>query len=420
MSRKWSVLAFLCGIFVIYTVDRALLGLLAIPIQQETGLSDVRFGLLGSAIFWTYALAVPFAGLAGDRFDRSRLIGLAALAWSAMTFLAGFADGFWSLLALVSFAIVVPQTLYSPAANALIASLHDKTRTVAMSCHQAAFYTGWFVSGAAVAGISAFFGTWRAVFFACGGVGIASALAFLWFSRRERVDRSSSCDRSSRDSIAIGQSADQSIKQSLRAYFGCPSALLVSVGYVTEVFVACGYCAWGPKFVANKFALSAGAAGTGVMFWHYAAAFAAILGAGFLTDACVKRWPRFRLALSLSATVVAVPALLLFGLGTSLLLVWTGAALLGAMLGVIGANQFTNLFDVVPSAFRSGAIGFLTVMAGLCGGLSPVLLGALSEAAGLRGFERGFALFAAVQALPIAALAACILFTFRKDRLVES
>ena len=105
------LLAFLCGIFVTYTVDRALLGLLAIPIQEETGLSNVKFGVLSSAIFWTYALAVPFAGLAGDRFNRVRLIGFAAMAWSAMTFLAGFAGGFWSLLVLVSFAVVVPQTI---------------------------------------------------------------------------------------------------------------------------------------------------------------------------------------------------------------------------------------------------------------------------------------------------------------------
>ena len=417
MTRRWSVLAFLCGIFVIYTVDRALLGLLADPILKLPGMTKVRFGLLGSVIFWTYAAAVPFAGLAGDRFSRARLIGFAAFTWSAMTFLAGFAGGFWSLLVLVSFAIVVPQTLYSPSANALIASHHDKTRTIAMSCHQAAFYTGWFVSGAAVAGIVALFGTWRAVFFVCGGVGMAMSLAFLAFAgRSEKSAKPSPSD-------AIEQSNNQNnrtIRQSLRAYFGCKSALLTSVGYVVEVFVSSGYCVWGPKFVMSKFEISAGAAGTGVMFWHYAAAFGAILGAGFLTDAFVRRWPRFRLMLSLAATVGTIPALLLFGLGDSLPLVWTGAALLGAMLGVIGANQFTNLFDVIPSDYRSGSIGFLNVIAGLCGGLSPVLLGWLSETGGLRGFERGFCLFAAVQVLAIAALATSVLFTFRKDRLIES
>ena len=70
MTRKWSILAFLCGIFVIYTVDRALIGLLAIPIQKEFSLTDVQLGVLSSAIFWTYAAVASFSGLAGDRFKR--------------------------------------------------------------------------------------------------------------------------------------------------------------------------------------------------------------------------------------------------------------------------------------------------------------------------------------------------------------
>ena len=165
------MLAALCVLFALYTVDRALLGLLAVPIQAETGMSNVRFGLLNAAVFWTYALVAPVAGLAGDQFDRARLIGLAAMAWSLMTFLAGLAGGFWSLLLLASVAVVVPQTLYSPTASAFIASIHRETRTVAMSCHQAAFYTGWLVSGAVVAGLVSRFGSWRAAFLALGAFG---------------------------------------------------------------------------------------------------------------------------------------------------------------------------------------------------------------------------------------------------------
>ena len=41
--NKWTILAFLCGLFLFYTVDRAILGVLAIPIQDELKLSDVQF-----------------------------------------------------------------------------------------------------------------------------------------------------------------------------------------------------------------------------------------------------------------------------------------------------------------------------------------------------------------------------------------
>lgn len=411
LDRKWGVLAFLCAIFVTYTVDRALLGLLSTPIQEETGLSDLRLGVLKSAVFLTYAAVVSFAGLAGDRFNRAKLIGLAALTWSLMTFLAGFAGGFWSLFVLVSFAIVVPQTIYSPTASALIASLHTTTRTIAMSCHQASFYTGWFVSGAAVAGLLALFHSWRAAFFSFGALGMVLGVAFLVFSCRQEPSTASAGNRT--------VVAKPSFGASLKAYFGCPSALLASVCYVVEVFVSWGYVTCGPQFVERKFGLTSSAAGTGVMCWHYAASFAAILCAGFLTDALVKRWPRFRLVLSTLSMALAIPALLLFGCGDSLPLVWTGAALLGAMFGVIGANQFTNLFDVIPSAHRAGAIGFLNVIAGLVGSLAPLMMGALSQHRGVSGFETGFSVFAAVQGVGIVALAISFFFTFGKDRLAE-
>lgn len=408
MKNKWTLVAFLCALFVVYTIDRALLGVLAVPIQNETGLDNVRFGVLSAAVFWTYSVCVPFSGLAGDRFNRARLIGIAVTVWSAMTFLAGFATGFWSLLLLVSVAICAPQTLYGPSANALIAEHHDETRTFAMSCHQAAYYTGWFVSGAAVAGVLAVFGNWRWAFFVFGTVGLLLGVSFLLWSRRFAPAIR-----------MVEQSSKPTVKQSIKAFFGCRSAMLVAVCYVAEVFVGYGYSAWGPKFIAQKFNLSASVAATGVMFWHYAAAFAAILVAGRVTDRFVVRWPRFRLALSASALVVTMPALVLFGTSDSLPVVWAASATLGAMLGVIGANQFTVIFDVVPSQYRAGSIGFLNVIAGLVGSFSPIVLGALSQARGVAGFELGFAAMAGVQVIACLALVVAATRTFLADRKSE-
>lgn len=402
MKGRWTLVAFLCALFVVYTIDRALLGILAVPIQNETGIDNVRFGVLSAAVFWTYSVCVPFSGLAGDRFNRVKLIGCAVVAWSLTTFLAGFATGFWSLFLLVSVAICAPQTMYGPSANALIAEYHDKTRTLAMSCHQAAYYTGWFVSGAAVAAVLSLCGSWRWAFFAFGSLGLVLGVGFLLWGRRLSSPQGASC-------------RGPSIKASLKAFFGCPTARLVAVCYVAEVFVGYGYSAWGPKFIAQKFGLTPAAAGTGVMFWHYAAAFASILLAGSVTDRVIGRWPRFRLVLSASALLVSMPALVLFGLSDCLPLVWGAAALLGAMLGVIGANQFTALFDVVPSQFRSGSIGFLNVIAGLVGSLAPIALGALSQRLGLRGFEIGFASMVGVQTAAVVALAVAVLTTFRRD-----
>ena len=397
------LLAFLCGLFLVYTVDRAILGVLAIPIQDELKLLDVQFGLLSSGIFWTYALVVPFAGLVGDRLDRSRLIGWAAILWSLMTFCAGFADCFTTLFLLVSVAVVVPQTLYSPAANALISEHHTQTRTLALSFHQAAYYTGWFISGAAVAAVLAFCGSWRWTYFIFGGIGMALGAAFLFYGS------------SGKAGTATASAAKPPVSASLKAFFGCPTAILCAFAYIVEVFVGYGYSAWGPKFIAKKFDLSPGVAGTGVMFWHYAAAFAAILVSGWLTDRFIRRYPRFRLVFMLATQFVAAPMLVLFAFGPTLALVWTAAAVFGLSRGAYGANQFAAIFDVVDSRYRAGALGFLNVFAGLIGSLAPIGIGFLSQKYGNRGFEWGFAALGGSFVVAIAALLLAHFVTYGRD-----
>ncbi len=414
MKNKWVLLGFLCATFVVYTLDRALLGPLAIPIQKDTGISDVQFGVLNAAVFWTYAAVVPFAGIIGDRFNRAKLIGIASIVWSAMTLLAGFSTGFWSLFLLVAFAITAPQTLYSPSAFAMVADAHKQTRAIAMSCHQAAFYTGWLVSGAAVALVLAWCGSWRWAYFIFGTLGLVLGIVFLTVASASGKGNSEK-----RSASAVPPPPKATVVESLKAFFCCPSAVLAALAHVSLTFVAFGYTAWGPKFVAQKFSISPGAAGTGVMFWHFVFAFAAIIGAGFLTDRMVRSFPRFRLVLQSAALLVAAPFLALFGFTSTLMVVWVAAALFGVMKGLFEANSINSLYDVIPSRCRSSAIGYLNVLAGTFGSLAPVILGWLSQTRGNDGLALGFAAYGGVLAIASLLLVCSLLFTFKRDRIKE-
>lgn len=409
MRNKWTVLLLLCATFAVYTVDRALLGPLAIPIQEDTGITDVQLGILNAAVFWTYALVVPFAGLMGDRINRLVLVGVAAVLWSVMTVFAGFAVGFWTFLLLASISVTVPQTFYSPAAFALIAEGHRETRSVAMSCHQAAFYIGWLASGAVVAAILSWFGSWRWAYYLFGGIGLALGVVALVAGRRGKRAVPKDLRADAKDVV--------SLRESLRAFFCCPSAVLVALGHVAFTFVCFGYTSWGPKFVAEKFSLSPGAAGTGVMFWHFAAALAAILLTGVVTDRLVARWPRFRLAVQATALLAAAPVLALFGWSKSLAFVWLAAAAFGVAKGMFEANSVNSLYDVIPSRYRSSAIGYLNVLSGLLGALAPMILGGLSQRRGIDGLNVGFSALGAVLVVAFGLLLVSFFFTFRRDRI---
>jgi MFS family permease len=88
---------------VVYTfnfIDRQIIGILAVPIKADLGLTDTQLGLMGGlafALFYT-GLGIPVAMLA-DRFNRTWIMTAALTIWSAMTAASGLATNFWQLFA---------------------------------------------------------------------------------------------------------------------------------------------------------------------------------------------------------------------------------------------------------------------------------------------------------------------------------
>ena len=393
--------------FFFHQADRALFGLLTIPIQKDIGLTDVQIGWINTTLSWTLAAMTVVSGFIGDRFSRKWIITLSLIAWSLMTVCMGFVGGFAGALFFRSIATGVGESFYAPSAYALIANYHKETRSVALSIHQAALYVGLMVSGLVVAWALGFLGTWRNVFIAFGAAGCALGVAFIWALRDGTKGTGAA-------HVAGGMMGG------LRAYFCNPSALCATAGFVAIVFVNNAYLFWAPKFAAEKFALDVGTAGKGVMLWHHLFAFAAILAGGVLTDRFVRRFPRFRLGFQILALLCGAPMLLWIGLAPSFAGLLVAASAYGVFRGFFEVNTHASLFDVVPPQFRSTAVGLLNMIAFFFGGLSGVAMGALSQRWGVRGFEIGFGVMAASYALGATLMAYGFFFTFKRDRVLET
>ena len=410
-SYKWFLIAMLSCAFFFHQADRALFGLLTIPIQDDLHLTDVQIGWINTTLSWTLAAMTVVAGFLGDRFSRKWIITLSLIAWSLMTICMGFIGGFAGALFFRSIATGVGESFYAPSAYALIAVHHKETRSVALSIHQAALYVGLMVSGLAVAWMLGFLGTWRNVFIAFGAAGCALGIIFIWALR----DGANSCsNRRTQPSTSNFR-----LSTSLRAYFCNPSALCATAGFVAIVFVNNAYLFWAPKFAAEKFAIGVGEAGKGVMLWHHLFAFAAILAGGITTDHFVKKMPRFRLGFQSVALLCGAPALLWIGLAPSFASLLVAASAYGVFRGFFEVNTHASLFDVVAPDHRSTAVGLLNMIAFFFGGLSGVAMGTLSQRWGVRGFEIGFGIMAAAYALGAALMAFSFFFTFNKNRIVE-
>ena len=429
---KWAMLAMLSCAFFFHQADRALFGLLTIPIQDELGLTDVQIGWINTVLSWTLAGMAFIAGPVGDRFSRKWIITLSLISWSLMTFMMGFV-GDWRICGFVipaffvvmffrSIATGVGESFYGPCYPPLIAAFHKETRSIALSIHQGALYFGLMTSGVLTAWALGFLGTWRHVFMAFGGAGFLLGVFFI-FALRDTAPNAQTPQPPKQPNAQTPKHPNTQTPPSFFSglvYFAKkPSAWCAMAGFVAIVFVNNAYLFWAPKFMAMKFGTSVGAAGTQTMLYHHLCAFLAILAGGLLTDRFVKRMPRFRLGFQIVSMLCGAPCLVLIGLMPAAASMIALTAAYGVFRGFFEVNTHASLFDVIPPPYRSTSVGIFTVFAFFVGGLSGVVMGALSQQYGVRGFEVGFALMGGAYLVGALLMAISFFVTFRRDRIVE-
>ena len=420
---KWLLLGLLSCTFFFHQADRALFGLLTIPIQNELHLTDVQIGWINTVLSWTLAGMAFIAGPIGDRYSRKWLITGSLIAWSLMTFMMGFV-GDWRICGvfLPAFVVVmffrsiatgVGESFYGPCYVPLIAAYHKATRSLALSIHQGSLYFGLMVSGVLTAWALGLLGSWRHVFMVFGGAGFLLGVSFIWILKDVRQETK---DRKGES----GEMGDRpGLLSGFKVFFKCPSAWCAMAGFVAIVFVNNAYLFWAPKFMAEKFGVSVGTAGAQTMLYHHLLAFIAILAGGVITDRFVKRWPRFRLGFQILALLAGAPCLVMTGFAPTAVGMIVMAALYGVFRGFFEVNTHASLFDVIAPAYRSTAVGIFTVFTFFFGGLSGVLMGALSQKYGVRGFEIGFSVMGASYVVGALLMMISFFFTFKRDRIVE-
>ncbi len=171
----------MCILVLVYTfnfIDRQIVGILAVPIKADLGLTDTELGLMGGlafALFYTL-LGIPVAMLA-DRWNRTWIMTIALTVWSGMTAVCGLAQNFWQLF-LARLGVGVGEAGGVAPAYSLIADYFpSEQRARALSAYSFGIPIGSAL-GTVFGGFIASKIDWRYAFFIVGIAGVLVAPLF--------------------------------------------------------------------------------------------------------------------------------------------------------------------------------------------------------------------------------------------------
>jgi len=246
-GNRAYVLFILVVVYTFNFIDRQIIGILAVPIKADLGLTDTQLGLMGGlafALFYT-GLGIPVAMLA-DRFSRTWIMTAALTIWSAMTAVSGLATNFTQLF-LARLGVGVGEAGGVAPAYSLIADYFPPgQRARALSIYSFGIPIGSAI-GIVFGGIIASLINWRYAFFIVGLAGIVIAPIFrLTIKEPPRGQY----DRQRTDTQAPG------LKVILRTLSRKPSFWLLSLGASCSSMMGYGLFFWLPSFFVRSYHLS--------------------------------------------------------------------------------------------------------------------------------------------------------------------
>jgi MFS family permease len=372
-SPGGRVLLILLIAYIFNFIDRQIIGVLAVPIKAELGLSDTELSLMGGIAFALFysGLAIPIAWLA-DRKSRVNIISVSVALWSAFTALCGLAQNFWHLF-LARMGVGIGEAGGVAPSYALISDFYPKEKRA----RALAFFSLGIPIGSA---LGVFFGgwiashlDWRSAFLIVGLAGLPAALLVKLFVPEPVRGGYDGADRTAADAAPPFMTV-------VARLAATPSFWLLSFGAASGSILGYGLIFWLPSFFHRSFELPladvglfygsivlvGGIAGTWLGGWFgdrtgpaNPGAYARIPAICFLIAA-----PTF--AVGLFAPSLAV-AWILFTIGQMLALAWLGP--------VIAAVQ-----HIVPPNMRATASASFLFINNLIGiGFGIFFLGFMSD-----------------------------------------
>lgn len=372
--RAWLIVGLLWFVGCLNYLDRVMITTMRESILAEIPMTDAQFGSLTAVFLLVYAVFSPFAGFVADRFNRSRVIIVSFITWSAVTWLTAHARSYEQLLATRAL-MGISEACYIPAALALIADYHrTTTRSFANGLHLSGVMVGSGLGG--LGGWLAERHGWSHAFALFGQLGIALAAVLILFLR----DRPAAEGMPAVGDAARTELAPVRLGEALHSLCGNRDFLLALVYWGLLGASAWAVIGWMPTYLNEHFNLGQGTAGLSATGYYQAAALAGVIIGGLWADRWSRRHPRGPIYVVMIGLAVSAPSILLVSATDTLFLALGGLVLFGLTKSFADANMMPILTLVADPRYRATGYGLLNLCACAVGGATIYIGGLLRDA----------------------------------------
>lgn len=407
---KWVMLGLLTFTYFLMHAARQVFNAAFPQIKADLpGTSDAEWGFTRTAFLFSYAVMVPFAGIAADLFRRKWVVVLGTLMFSASVFFTGWVGGFVSMLVMYGLLNGIGQCMIPASCSSLVAQFHVKTRSTALSVYQTGLYFGVIIAS----GVSGWLGSvaeggWRWAFWVFGAIGLVWALILIFFLRDTPPIEVKTAE---------GAEKKATFREAALAMVSKPSAILLTFAFGMLVFGSNCFRTFMPMFLFKEsgYGLSLGSAAFHGVFWFFIGSFVGIFAGARVSDRFSSRRAGLRLEVMAIGLLLSAPAMAGMVYMPNLFLSCVVMFVFGLGGGFFDCNLYAGLFEVVAPRYRAAATGVYLCGAFIVGCPATAVLGYVGQHF---SYQQGIAIFGSTYLIGAIAVFLARAVFFRRDRVV--
>ena len=359
-------------------VDRQFISSFAPFLKSDLGLSDTEIGLLtGIVSIFFYTVAGLFVGTLADRYNRTKIIGIGVILWSAFTAISGFAKNFFTLAAPRLF-IGVGESTITPTTMSILSDRYEQKRL--------GFAAGFYYLGVPVGvGISLLIAGylepmigWRGCFYLLGVIGLLLGFLMLFVKDSPRKNISNKPEsKTFFEIISLLYKALSTSKSLVLTIIAGTLYHIVLGAAQFEVIWAVADKGFNP----NTFGQING--------WIFVVF--GVLGSlfgGIASDWTLKTYNLPRTWFLLILTLLLLPLAFTRYLETDNILFWVGICSSAFSLGCFYGPIFAVIQELVPSSIKGTVVAFNLLCLNLLGiAIGSIVFGIMADYAVAKGYE---------------------------------